>query len=127
MAKLEVYYNSACPVCDAGIRDSRARLEKDGAEAVWKDIATDKNLVDNNLVCEIGADLAKVRHSLHVRDETGAVFVGADAVARLMQETPGQKWLGRLLMSAGLRPIARYLYDRFADRLYAWNRKHGRW
>jgi predicted DCC family thiol-disulfide oxidoreductase YuxK len=125
MAKLEVYYNSACPVCDAGIKDSRKRVAVDAV--AWKDIATDKGLVDSNLVCEIGAELDKVRHSLHVRDEMGAVFVGADAVARLMLETPGQKWLGRLLMTPALRPIARWLYDRFADRLYAWNRKHGRW
>lgn len=122
MAKLEVYYNSACPVCAAGIRESRARIDKAGDSTDWKDIAT-----DNNLVCEIGAELDKVRHSLHVRDETGAVFVGADAVARLMLETPGQTWLGRLMMTPALRPIARWLYDRFADRLYAWNRKHGRW
>ena len=125
MAKLEVYYNSACPVCDAGIKESRTRVAVDAV--AWKDIATDKGLVDNNLVCEIGAELDKVRHSLHVRDEMGAVFVGADAVARLMLETPGQAWLGRLLMTPALRPIARWLYDRFADRLYAWNRKHGRW
>ncbi|WP_374375457.1 DUF393 domain-containing protein [Dongia sp.] len=122
MAKLEIYYNSACPVCDAGINAERARLTAQGMEADWKDIAA-----DNNLVCEIGADLDTVRHSLHVRDETGAVFVGADAVARLMLETRGQRWLGRFMMWTPLRPFMRWLYDRFADRLYAWNRKHGRW
>jgi len=122
MAKLEIYYNAACPVCDAGIRAERTRLAEHGADIAWKDIAA-----DNNLVCEIGADLDKVRHSLHVREEDGTVFVGADAVARLMQETPGQKWLGRLMMRRPIRPMARWLYDRFADRLYAWNRKHGRW
>ena len=122
MAKLEVFYNSACPVCDAGITAERSRLERAGTDAAWKDIAT-----DNNLVCEIGADLDKVRHSLHVRDETGRVFIGADAVARLMLETPGQRWLGRFMMWQPIRPLSRWAYDRFADRLFAWNRSKGRW
>jgi predicted DCC family thiol-disulfide oxidoreductase YuxK len=26
-----------------------------------------------------------------------------------------------------LRQVARLGYDRFADLLYAWNRRHGRW
>ena len=122
MAKLEIYYNSACPVCDAGIEAERTRLARQGVDAAWKDIAT-----DNALVCEIGAELDTVRHSLHVRDEAGTVFVGADAVARLMQETRGQRWLGQLMMWAPLRPVMRWTYDRFADRLYAWNRKKARW
>jgi predicted DCC family thiol-disulfide oxidoreductase YuxK len=122
LAKLEVYYNSACPVCRAGIESQRDRMERQQSDADWKDIAG-----DNNLVCEIGADLDTVRHSLHVRDETGAVFVGADAIARLMLETPGQAWLGRLMMWRPLRPVSRWLYDRFADQLFAWNKRHGRW
>nr|WP_298682108.1 DUF393 domain-containing protein [uncultured Dongia sp.] len=120
MAKLEVYYNSACPVCAAGINNQRQRMK--GNDSAWKDIAQDENLV-----CEIGADLNKVRHSLHVRDEMGEVFIGADAIAKLMLDTPGQKWLGRVMMWEGMRPVSRWLYDRFADQLFAWNRRHGRW
>jgi predicted DCC family thiol-disulfide oxidoreductase YuxK len=26
-----------------------------------------------------------------------------------------------------IRPIARFAYDRFADLLYAWNRRKGHW
>ncbi|MBI2255160.1 MAG: DUF393 domain-containing protein [Proteobacteria bacterium] len=122
MAKLAVYYNSACPVCKAGIDSQRDRMERLQSDADWKDIAT-----DNNLVCEIGAELDMVRHSLHVRDESGTIFVGADAIARLMMETPGQAWLGRLMMWRPFRPVSRWLYDRFADRLFAWNKRHGRW
>jgi len=122
LGKIEVYYNSACPVCRAGVEAQRGRMAETSPDAAWKDIA-----VDNNLVCEIGAELDTVRHSLHVRDETGRVFVGADAIARLMIETPGQIWLGRLLMWRPFRPISRWLYDRFADQLFAWNQRHGRW
>lgn len=122
MAKLEIFYNSACPVCAAGINNQRQRMNQMDGDAAWKDIAADENLV-----CEIGATLDTVRHSLHVRDESGAIFIGADAIARLMLETPGQRWLGRLMMWPLLRPLSRWLYDRFADQLFAWNKRHGRW
>jgi predicted DCC family thiol-disulfide oxidoreductase YuxK len=26
-----------------------------------------------------------------------------------------------------MRPLARFVYDRFADLLYAWNRRKGHW
>ena len=71
---MRVYYNSRCPVCDAGI-----------------------------------------------------VHVGADAFAALWRATPGQRWLGRLIAFPIVRGAAHALYDRFADRLYAWNRRKGRW
>lgn len=122
MARLEIYYNSACPVCRTGIDSQRDRMTAQAADAAWKDIA-----VDNALVCEIGAELDTVRHSLHVRDETGEIFVGADAIAKLMIETPGQRWLGRFMMWRPMRPISRWLYDRFADQLFAWNQRRGRW
>ncbi|WP_303977816.1 DUF393 domain-containing protein [Dongia mobilis] len=124
MARLEIFYNSACPVCAAGINSQRQRMAQHmtGDDAAWKDIA-----LDENLVCEIGAALDTVRHSLHVRDESGQIFVGADAIARLMLETPGQRWLGRLQMWPPFRPLSRFLYDRFADQLFAWNKRHGRW
>ena len=43
------------------------------------------------------------------------------------RRTPGDVWLGRVLGLPVLRQIARFGYDRFADLLYAWNRRNGRW
>ena len=38
MAKLKVYYNSACPVCDAGIRGQRQRMAECALDIQWIDI-----------------------------------------------------------------------------------------
>jgi alpha-ketoglutarate-dependent 2,4-dichlorophenoxyacetate dioxygenase len=39
----------------------------------------------------------------------------------------GDAWLARLVGLPPVRPIARVAYDRFADLLYAWNRRKGHW
>jgi len=35
MAKLKVFYNSACPVCDAGIRGQRERMAGCALDIQW--------------------------------------------------------------------------------------------
>jgi predicted DCC family thiol-disulfide oxidoreductase YuxK len=80
----KVYYNSACPVCDAGIKDQRQRMEACGVKDVeWIDIHTHPEAVE-----EVGAPLEQVRERLHVKAEDGRLDVGADAFARLWSITP---------------------------------------
>lgn len=99
-------------------------MERSGAAPVeWHDI----NAEPTALAASHGASIDDVRRKLHVIDEAGRAHVGADAFLALWSVTPGQRWLGRLLSNAFLKPGARLLYDWFADRLYAWNRRKGRW
>lgn len=56
MPKVKVYYNSACPVCDAGIKDQRQRMEFCGTQVEWIDIHKDADAV-----CEISAEREFVR------------------------------------------------------------------
>ncbi|MDQ3582453.1 MAG: DUF393 domain-containing protein [Pseudomonadota bacterium] len=59
----KVYYNSACPVSNAGIKDQRRRMEACGIEDIeWVDVHTDPEAVS-----ELGAPLEQVRERLHVR------------------------------------------------------------
>jgi predicted DCC family thiol-disulfide oxidoreductase YuxK len=121
--KIEVYYNSACPVCKAGIADQQCRMAAQGADGVaWLDVHADPKLVN-----EVGAELETVRERLHVKTADGVVHVGADAFAVLFAQTKGQKWLGRLLSLPLLRSIGKVFYNVFARGLYRWNRAKGRW
>jgi predicted DCC family thiol-disulfide oxidoreductase YuxK len=122
MAKTKVYYNSACPVCDAGIRYQRARLEGCGVEVEWIDVRE-----NNQVVEDLGADLEQVRERLHLVDETGAVRVGAEAFAELWRRTPGQGWLAVLARLPIVRTGFRWAYNGFARVLYRWNRRKGHW
>jgi len=120
---MRVYYNSRCPVCDAGVRGQRRRMEAAGAEAVdWRDINAEPDAL-----AACGASLDDVRRKLYAIDEDGRVHIGADAFIALWRATPGQRWLGGLVGAPIVRTLAHALYDWFADRLYAWNRRKGRW
>ena len=118
----KVYYNSACPVCDAGIRCQRVKLDACGASVEWIDVHA-----ENQAAAEVGADLEFVRERLHVVDTQGELHVGADAITELMAATPRRHWVARVVRLPVVRQFARHAYNAFAAHLYRWNRRNGRW
>lgn len=124
LPKLTVWYNTRCPVCNAGIDRQRHRLVRAAqAGAIeFRDI----NL-EPDALARYGASLNDVRRRLHATDADGRLYVGADCAIAIWLRTPGDAWLGRLAGARALRLLTRLVYDRFADLLYAWNRHRGRW
>jgi predicted DCC family thiol-disulfide oxidoreductase YuxK len=123
-AALIVYYNTKCPVCNAGIDWQRSRLVAAARAGVieFRDI----NL-EPDALARFGAGLEDVRRRLHAVDADGRLHAGADCAIAVWRATPGDVWLGRLVGLPVIRPVARLFYDRFADLLYAWNRRNGHW
>jgi predicted DCC family thiol-disulfide oxidoreductase YuxK len=121
---LTVYYNTRCPVCDAGIDWQKNRLLQAvrAGSVVFEDI----NL-QPEVLARFNASLDDIRRRLHAVDGDGRLLVGADVAIALWRVTPGQGWLASLLGNPVVRPITRFGYDRFADGLYAWNRRRGHW
>jgi len=122
MARTKVYYNSACPVCGAGIAYQRRKLSGGDAKIDWIDVHT-----ESGVVAELGADLEFVRERLHVKDETGAMRVGSEAFRALWALEPEQRWLARLSGLPVVSSLWRWFYNGFAAALYRWNRQRGRW
>jgi predicted DCC family thiol-disulfide oxidoreductase YuxK len=124
LSKLTVWYNTRCPVCNAGIDWQRNRLVRAArAGAIeFRDI----NL-EAEALARFGAGVEDVRRRLHGVDADGRLHVGADCAIEIWRRTPGDGWLARLLGLPVLRQISRFGYDRFADLLYAWNRRKGHW
>jgi predicted DCC family thiol-disulfide oxidoreductase YuxK len=123
LSATKVYYNSACPVCRAGIRDQRCRMEAQGiADVEWLDVHSNPELAK-----ELGSDLESVRERLHVKGDDGAVRVGTDAFAVLFGRTRGQRWLAKVLTLPVVQPLAQLAYNGFARGLYTWNRAKRRW
>jgi predicted DCC family thiol-disulfide oxidoreductase YuxK len=119
----KVYYNSACPVCNAGIKDQRRRMEACGIEDIeWVDVHANPEAVS-----EVGASLEQVRERLHVKDSDGQLNVGADAFMCLWSQTRGQRRLAKLLRLPVLKQLTHLAYNLFARLLYRWNRTRGRW
>jgi len=121
---LTVYYNTKCPVCNAGIDWQRSRLVQAARAGVieFRDI----NL-EPDALSRFGADIEDVRRRLHAVDGDGRLHVGADCAVAIWRATPGDAWLGRLVGLPVIHQVARVIYDRFADWLYAWNRRKGHW
>ena len=118
----KVYYNSLCPVCQAGVESQRRRMATVGAPAEFCDINEHPEAL-----AEIGASMEAVRERLHVREADGNLAIGADAFTALARVTKGQGWLAWLASLPLLKPLSHLAYNAFAARLYRWNRRRGRW
>ncbi|GLS18988.1 thiol-disulfide oxidoreductase [Labrys miyagiensis] len=121
---LTVWYNTKCPVCDAGIRHQRSKL-LDAVKAGRIEFL-DINLQPDALA-RFGASLDDIRRRLHATDESGRLLVGADVALAIWRRTPRQGWIASLLGAPGVIQLTRFGYDRFADVLFAWNKRKGRW
>ncbi|MDX8433226.1 MULTISPECIES: DCC1-like thiol-disulfide oxidoreductase family protein [Mesorhizobium] len=121
---LTVWYNTRCPVCDAGIGRQKRRLVE--AVKAGRIEFRDINL-EPAALAGYGAALEDIRRRLHATDAEGRLLVGADVAIAVWRRTPGEGWLAALFGNPVLLPLTRLAYDRFADLLYAWNRRKGRW
>ena len=122
--RLTVWYNTRCPVCNGGIDWQRNKLVAAvrAGEIAFKDINEQPDALSS-----YGASIDDVRRRLHATDENGNLIVGADVAIAVWRATPGEGWLGTLLGNRATLPLTRFFYDRFADWLFAWNRRKGRW
>jgi predicted DCC family thiol-disulfide oxidoreductase YuxK len=122
--RLVVWYNTRCPVCDAGISRQRNKL----LDAVRAGRITFRDINEEpEALAGFGASLDDIRRRLHATDETGRLIVGADVAVAIWRVTPGETWLARLLGNRLVLPLTRFVYDRFADVLFSWNRRNGHW
>lgn len=121
---LTVWYNTKCPVCNAGIDWQRNRLVRAArAGAIeFRDIGAEPHALDR-----FGAGVEDVRRRLHAVDAEGRLYVGIDCAIEIWRRTPGDLWLARVIGFSIPRALARVGYDRFADILYAWNRRKRHW
>lgn len=100
--------------------------QADRGRAGRHDRICDINLEPDALAAH-GASLEDIRRRLHATDEAGLLLVGADVAFAVWRLTPGEHWLAALFGNPVMRPLARFVYDCFADLLYAWNRRKGHW
>lgn len=122
--ELTVWYNTKCPVCDGGITwQKRQMIEAVKAGRIeFRDI----NLESDALAAH-GVAIEDIRRRLHTVDSQGRLLTGADVAIAIWRVTPGQGWIAGLLGNAVTLQVSRFVYNRFADLLYAWNRRNGRW
>ena len=102
---LTVWYNTKCPVCDAGIRHQRSKLL--AAVKAGRIEFLDINL-EPEALARFGAGLDDIRRRLHATDEQGRLLVGADVALAIWRRTPGQGWIAAILGAPGVIQVTRF-------------------
>ena len=105
-AKLTVFHDGACPVCQREIAFLKRRA---GAEQIeWVDISASPE----GEVCP-GVQRDEALRRFHVVTADGRVLTGAAAFAVLWQSLPALAWLGRIASRPRVTPVLEWLYVRF--------------
>ncbi|MGM0985240.1 MAG: thiol-disulfide oxidoreductase DCC family protein [Pseudomonadota bacterium] len=111
---LKVYYDGICPVC----RRDRTRYERWAGEAgrqvTWCDVTEHQATLR-----EKGVDPQAALLSLHVEEEGGRIREGIDAYVLLIRRVPRLKPVAWVIGMPGLKPVLRWLYDRWVRRRLA--------
>lgn len=123
---VSVFYNSACPVCNAGIEHQKQRMPDCAIQ--WNDVHNDNELIrrlskkDKNQ-----ASLDFIRKRLHVKDTTGDIQVGLDAFITLWKISPGEYWKASIFSFPVIHGLASVFYNSFAFALFHWNKYERHW
>lgn len=118
--KMKVYYNSACPVCKAGIESQMGKASS--CEIQWNDVH--KN---NGIVSELNSDLEFVRERLHVIDQNGQIHISFDAFLTIWRHSPNENWKSKVFGLPLIKPLCHVVYTLFATVLYKWNESKEHW
>lgn len=120
---LIVFYNTHCPVCNAGISRQKTKL----LALVQRGAITFEDInMRPDALAPFNIGIEDIRKRLHALDN-GALLVGADVAIAIWAMTPGEKWLARLLGNSLVLPLTRLGYNLFAELLYFYNIKRGHW
>lgn len=102
---LTVYHDGGCPLCAAEIGQYKRAL---GAHALRFADVSDPDVAPAD---DLTREDALAR--FHVRDGSGTVLSGAEAFAALWQALPHWRWLGRIVGSRPVLPVAELAYRAF--------------
>ena len=121
-----VCYNSACPVCRAGMegyqRKAAASTGTGPVRLGWRDINVAPDLFRQH---GISFDMAMRR--LYAFDASGKMLRGIDVIVAIWRELPGYRWLAALAGSPVLRPLAWFAYEVLVSYpIYRWSRNRWR-
>ncbi len=117
---IRVFYNSACPICNAGIKHQRSKTSD--VEVSYEDVH-----LDHTLLAHLNVPINAVRERLHVIDEHHRVQVGIDAFIAIWHHSEGEQWKARFLSLPGIHGVASILYNILARCLFSWNQWKKRW
>jgi predicted DCC family thiol-disulfide oxidoreductase YuxK len=103
--KIIVYYDGTCRLCSGIVEKLEQSSQSEKFESV--DAAHD----------ELPTSISKkaAMRDVHVVDERGRVYAGADAVLHIIDEYPRWRWVSSIVKLPGMRQLAALGYRVVAD------------
>ncbi|MDQ8737379.1 DUF393 domain-containing protein [Paenibacillus sp. LHD-38] len=118
--KLYVIYDGYCNLCLASV----AKLKELHSKADLIFISIQQLETDHDttrLIPRIDKlDFAALYEKMHVADERGQLFAGADGIVRILRTVEGFRWLSAFYRMPGMNRIADRIYRFVAKRRYEW-------
>jgi uncharacterized protein (TIGR01777 family) len=120
--KLAVYVNEACPICRVEMGHYEAL-----SRAAERPIAFERVGTATSGLPEYGLSAADLRRRLYLRDRTGGLHSGIDALAALWAELPRYRRVARWLRNPVLHWLGELVYEGMCVPFLArWNGRRGR-
>ncbi|UVI28098.1 thiol-disulfide oxidoreductase DCC family protein [Paenibacillus spongiae] len=118
MEKIYVLYDRQCKLCLASVK----RLKELHTSAELRFVSVQSYLDGTGEeIPDFGSvDREKLLAKLHVVDEAGRAYAGADGVVRIIRTARGLSWLAVLYKIPGMSRLADALYRYVANRRYDW-------
>lgn len=103
---IEVYYDSACPMCKLEIGTYREASQKAQADIAFTDVAA-----QDDRFTMFGMERDTIRRRIYVRSASGTILSGLDAMIAIWQRLPAFSWLGRVAQIPGVHAMCAWAYD----------------
>ncbi|RCW42593.1 thiol-disulfide oxidoreductase DCC family protein [Paenibacillus prosopidis] len=117
---LYVVYDGQCNLCLASV----AKLKELPTSAALQFVQIQQiELTDGNQPIVPGLHQVKreaLYDKMHVTDEQGRLFAGADGVIRILRTVKGLRWLSAFYRIPGMKRLADWMYRYVANRRYDW-------
>jgi predicted DCC family thiol-disulfide oxidoreductase YuxK len=117
-----VYFNGDCPVCSAEIAHYARRCAAAGLPIEFVD-----SMQQPQALLAHGLRAEHLERRLFLRRDDGQLQSGVAAMIELWRNTPGYRWLARIVALPGVRQMADFGYDHLVapalTRLGRWRRR----
>ncbi|MBW7457601.1 thiol-disulfide oxidoreductase DCC family protein [Paenibacillus sepulcri] len=115
--RLIVLYDGVCNLCLTSVR----RMKELRSSADLRFISIQSLEESEEEIASIQSfPREQLLSRLHVIDQGGAVYAGADGIVRILRTVRNLKWVALLYRIPGMRGMADYLYRYIAARRYDW-------
>jgi predicted DCC family thiol-disulfide oxidoreductase YuxK len=118
--RLFVIYDGHCNLCLASVTKLKELNSKADLQFVQIQQLEAAGEAERLVPNQGQLKLSELYEKMHVSDESGQLFAGADGVVRVLRTVKGLRWLAAFYRIPGMRPIADRMYRYIANRRYEW-------